>query len=354
MIFFPVLLSSLLLFTIGCSGDAPGGGSNNSQQTDPDWLVPQDQVLDGGVGKDGIPSVDNPRFTTASEIDYLIDVNLVLAIKVGDVIKAYPHNILDWHEIVNDNVSGLNVALTYCPLTGTGIGWNREINGSITSFGVSGLLYNTNLMPYDRQTNSTWSQQSLLCVNGQLKAAKSENISFIETDWKTWQTAYPNSLVQNTVTGFTRDYRRYPYGPYKTNHNMLLFPINTEDDRLPRKERVLGVFVNEEPVAFTFNQSGNGLEVHNRNVNKKNITIATSSDHNIIVAFENEEEVEFTPVQGELPIIMEDGQGNRYDLFGEVLEGHARGTRLIIPTQFIGYWFSWGAFYPDLELVELK
>jgi len=114
-----------------------------------DWLIPQSEVFDGGPGKDGIPSVDNPNFSAIAEIDFLDPQDLVVAIKAGDEIKVYPHPILDWHEIVNDEINGIPLALTYCPLTGTAIAWKRTINGKETTFGVSGLLYNSNNLPKD-------------------------------------------------------------------------------------------------------------------------------------------------------------------------------------------------------------
>ena len=168
---------------------------------------------------------------------------MVLIIKVGDVVKAYPHPILDWHEIVNDDIQGKKLAITYCPLTGTGIAWNRMLEGSETTFGVSGLLYNTNLMPYDRLTNSTWSQQRLDCVNGQLRGQTAETYTLVETTFETMKKFYPKGLVLNTETGFNRSYGRYPYGDYKINDERLVFPISKEDRRLDLKERTLGVLL---------------------------------------------------------------------------------------------------------------
>ena len=348
---YQVIIGCQILLLFGCSVDP--GIPGNLQQPDSEWLVPKNQVFDGGPGKDGIPSIDNPKFTVATEVDYLHDFDLVLGIRVGNQIKAYPHPILDRHEIVNDDIGGLKAALTYCPLTGTGIGWNRTIRGSETTFGVSGLLYNTNLMPYDRKTNSTWSQQSLLCVNGELAGMEPEKISLIETDFGTWLKAYPSSLVLNTNTGFGRDYTRYPYGGYR-NNSQLLFPISNGDDRLSRKERVLGVFKGIDPVAFTFNANTDRMEVSDHEVNGHQIVVAASATDNILVAFDNGEQKQYFAVPNALPIIMKDEFENQYDLLGRVVNGPDVGSQLILPTQFIGYWFSWGTFYPGLELIQLK
>ena len=112
--------------------------------------------------------------------------DLVIAIQTGEGVKAYSHPVLDWHEIANDELpAGKNLALTYCPLTGTAIGWNNDINGEKTTFGVSGLLYNSNLMPYDRASNSTWSQMSHKCVNGALIGTEIETFHLIEMNFNT-------------------------------------------------------------------------------------------------------------------------------------------------------------------------
>jgi len=119
-----------------------------------DWLIPTDQVFDGGPGRDGIPSVDNPQFTNVNDAPYLLDNDLVIGFKIGGTIRAYPHPILDWHEIVNDDISGQKTAITYCPLTGSAIAWKRNGVVSNSAFGVSGLLFNSNLIPYDRGSSS--------------------------------------------------------------------------------------------------------------------------------------------------------------------------------------------------------
>ena len=157
-------LSFLLLGLYACNSQK----EPVSLGQNPEWLIPIDEIYDGGPGKDGIPALLNPHSVQATEIGYLQDEDLVLGYKVGEEAHAYPHPILDWHEIINDAVGSEAISIIYCPLTGTGIGWDREINGATTSFGVSGLLYNSNIIPYDRLTDSNWSQIQNKCVNGQI------------------------------------------------------------------------------------------------------------------------------------------------------------------------------------------
>ena len=169
-----ILISFALAFTISTSScetdNKPPGGRNNNSNAGGDWLIPQGEVRDGGPGKDGIPALVAPQRVTINDPTnhYLTDDDLVLGFYNEGSVVAYPHAILDWHEIINDRVGGQAIAVTYCPLTGTGIGWGSILNGEETTFGVSGLLYNSNLIPYDRKSGSNWSQIRLECVNGPL------------------------------------------------------------------------------------------------------------------------------------------------------------------------------------------
>jgi hypothetical protein len=338
----------------GCnelSSTSDSGGSVSG-----DWLIPKDQVFDGGPGKDGIPALTNPKFTDVSSTNYLKDEDLVIAVKANNEMRIYPHPILDWHEIINDEIGGIKFAITYCPLTGSGIAWNRLLNGQETTFGVSGLLYNSNLMPYDRASNSTWSQMKMLSVNGGLIGQKADIFPIIESSWKTIKQLYPNAKVVTTETGYSRSYGTYPYGDYKTNNDLLIFPVTPDDKRLPRKERVLGVLINDEAKAYRFENNGSNISLRNDNVFGKAIVVVSSRNKNIFTAYQSQLEdgtiVNLTAVQNELPIVMTDSNGNKFDLFGEVIAGSKKGFKLKSITSMIAYWFAWAAFYPNTSIVN--
>lgn len=318
------------------------------------WAIPSDEVFDGGPGKDGIPSVDDPEFRSVSEINYMNDDDLVLGFKVGNEVRAYTHPVLDWHEIVNDEVNGVAIAITYCPLTGTGIGWDRNINGEVTTFGVSGLLYNSNLIPYDRKSDSNWSQMANECVNGELIDTPIETHLLVETTWKTWQEFYPNSSVLTTNTGFSRSYGTYPYGNYITSSN-LNFPISVSDDRLHVKERVLGVVIDGKAKVYQFDHfPGEEISILRDVFLDQDLVVVGSTGKNFLVAFsvgEDAIDTNFTLVQNEFPIVMKDQLGNKYNLFGEVVEGPSN-IQLESPINYMGYWFSWGTFYPGVQIFE--
>ncbi len=352
------VLYMIMFIFISCSeDDRPFLADNvNGQRDNSDngeWLVPDDEVFDGGPGKDGIPAISNPGFTGPGEAQYLTDNDLVLGLVKDGVARAYPHNILDRHEIVNDSFDDLVIAVIYCPLTGTGTGWNRRVMGSITTFGVSGLLYNSNVIPYDRETDSNWSQILLKAVNGPLKGTKAETLNLFETSWATWKSMYPETLVLSENTGYKRNYKLSPYGDYKTN-SAILFPVNNYDDRLYGKERVLGVLVDDKAKAYSFEKFGTSISLVHDTHNGKDLVIAGSQEKNFIVAFRRDARsgrtLQFNAVENSLPVIMQDNEGTLYDVFGQAVEGPGKGLHLRTVTQFMGYWFAWAAFYPEIEI----
>ena len=214
------------------------------------WLVSKTEVF-AGAGKDGIPSLDYPKIDIYKERDYLDepggyylqDEDLVVGIKIGESWRAYPHAILNWHEIVNDTIGSAYFSLVYCPFTGTATVWDRIINGVETTFGVSGLLYNNNVIPYDRQTESYWSQMLGISIRGQLIGDVPTSYTIVETSWQTWNSMFPQLQILSPETGVDRDYSDFPYGSYRTNHNSISFPLTYDDNRLPRKERVHGIII---------------------------------------------------------------------------------------------------------------
>ena len=214
-----------------------------------DWLIPKDKVF-RGASRDGIPAIDDPKFVT-SKGEKRPEDELMVGVRINNTSKAYPHGILNWHEIVNDKIDDVYFSVVYCPLTGTATVWDRNINGQITTFGVSGFLYNSNVVPYDRNTNSNWSQMLQKSVQGTLSGNNADNLLVLETSLSTWKLVAGNFSLLSTKTGYSRDYGRNPYGNYPTNKT-INFPINFEDNRLNPKERVLGVIIKGNAKAYRF------------------------------------------------------------------------------------------------------
>jgi hypothetical protein len=327
------------------SGGNPGGNADSNH-----WLIPVEMVFDGGPGKDGIPALLNPQKVDPDQTgnNYLNDDDLVLGVKYRSEILAYPHAILDWHEIINDAVNGKPIAITYCPLTGTGIGWSREIHDlRATTFGVSGLLYNSNLILYDRLTESNWSQIGGQCINGELVGSTPELVPLIEMPWGKWKELFPGSKVVTRFTGYSKRFGIYPYGDYKTS-SLLLFPSLPHDGRLPRKERVLGIIKHGKAKVYRFSSFGSTLSVIHDEIQGEKLIIAGIYD-SFMVGYGSQMSdgtiLMFSPAEEEG--FLRDQEGNKWSLFGEAVSGPREGQQLPDLNSFMGYWFSIAAFYPD-------
>ena len=213
-------------------------------------LVPIDAIARGGPPRDGIPAIDSPRFVSAVQSG-LGDKDRVLGLARAGVVRAYPVRILNWHEVVNDRIGSDSVAITYCPLCGTGVAFSARVAGKETTFGVSGLLYNSDVLLYDRASESLWSQLLGQAISGPLKGQKLEPVPITHTSWADWRRRHPDTAVLSTQTGFSRDYATDPYAGYDRIAT-LMFEVQHKDDRLPLKEWVLGLKLGGEARAYPF------------------------------------------------------------------------------------------------------
>ena len=347
-----VLKLLIFLLAVSCSSTNTDEDKDEDQQmqNNNSWLIPINEVRDGGPGKDGIPSIDNPNFTIANDVSFLDDNDFVIGIIINNEVKAYPHIVLDWHEITNDAIGDEFFTLNYCPLTGTAFAWESITNGSRSTFGVSGLLYNANLILYDRNTDSNWSQLRLECVNGQLIGNKPALLNVVETNWETWKTLYPKSKVLNTQTGFSRNYGNSPYGDYSTNNNRFIFRPAIINSALPNKDRVYCI-IDDVSKVYQFSDFTNGKVIKDT-FNGKDYLIV--GNENIINGFELTPEYLNTTFEYELNAsegsIFKDDSGNTWSVFGEVISGPQTGNTLQTPKSVVSYWFAIAAFYPDPEI----
>lgn len=273
-------------------------------------LVPIDEIRGGGPEKDGIPAIDKPIFITANKATFLQDNTPVLGISYNGVIKAYPINILNWHEVVNDFFNKQPVVISFCPLCGSGMAFSANINGKATTFGVSGLLYNSDVLLYDRETDSLWSQLMSQAINGKRKGELLKNLPVIHTTWIAWKTLHPNSLVLSTKTGFNRDYNRSPYADYLTG-SQLYFPVSAHSQRYHPKEATLGVEIDGVFKAYPFIELAKSSAVISDTVNGQPITIRYDKQNKSAQAFDQDNK--------QLPAV-----------------------RL--------FWFAWYAFHPNTEV----
>lgn len=274
--------------------------------------IPREEVRKGGPPKDAIPALLEPRFVSANDAAFMRDKDAVVGFVHDGEAKAYPLRILVWHEIVNDTVGGLPIAVTYCPLCGTCMVFDRRVGDEELTFGVSGLLYNSDVLMYDHQSDSLWSQLQMASVSGAHAEDQLTWLTSSEMTWAGWKERYPESQVLSLETGFSRDYAHGPYSKYKMS-DRVMFPVPRTRTELRDKAWVLGVIVNGTPKAYAWDAlnslSPAGLEDR-------------VGGQGVRIAYDRE----------------------RRHAHVEPLDG---GPSL--PSVRV-YWFAWQGFYPETEL----
>ncbi|MGH7545839.1 MAG: DUF3179 domain-containing protein, partial [Gemmatimonadota bacterium] len=226
--------------------------------------VPLEEIVSGGPPKDGIPAIDRPRFESVKSADrWLDDREPVIVVEHAGDARAYPYQILIWHEIVNDVVGELPLAVTYCPLCNTALVFDRRHDGWVLDFGTTGRLRHSDLVMYDRQTESWWQQATGAAIVGTFAGAELRPYPAQTTSWRDFKRAYPGGRVLSRETGYDRPYGRNPNKGYDTGRGPLAsFFSKPTDDRLPAMERVAAVHLDGGSVAYPFSAIREALVVH--------------------------------------------------------------------------------------------
>lgn len=211
--------------------------------------IPVEEIRKGGPPRDGIPAILRPTFVSADRADFLRGNDKVIGFVNGDTARAYPLRILVWHEIANDTVGEIPIVVTYCPLCGTSMVFDRRYGDETLTFGVSGLLYQSDVLMYDHQTESLWSQLKMESVAGEKVGTQLKWLHSEYTTWKAWREEYPETEVLAPDPGSRRDYSRNPYSGYE-HMSRTYFPVPKHRDELPNKEWVVGVVINGVPKAY--------------------------------------------------------------------------------------------------------
>lgn len=359
---FSIFVFALLTFALAaCDSNNPNDGPDGPVEQ-PGELVacelPENQIVNGGPGKDGIPALTNPTLIPVEQIGYMADDDRVIGIMIDGEPVAVPHNILWWHEIANFSARDSRVAATYCPLTGSSIVFDRA-NINDAELGVSGLLYQNNLIMYDRnEDEALWSQILTGASCNSDKGVALTTIAHIEMSWAGWKALYPNSQALSSATGFTRNYTRYPYSDYENlDNSQVLFQMRPLDTRRPPKERALGIpDVDGSAIVFPFGV----LDAQNA----KNVIITTFKNRQIVVLWDPEKEAAaaFEPITtngAPVNLVVETNQfvdvesGAIFEVNGAVMEGDMAGTQLrSVPEAYVAFWFAWPAFHPDVSLYD--
>ena len=283
--------------------------SKNGFELD-DALVPPNEILNGGPGRDGIRSLDYPAFVSAGDAAFLKDTDRVLGLELNGVARAYPIRILNYHEIVNDALGEHAVVVTYCPLCNSGIAFDAMVDQVRLEFGVSGLLYNSDVLLYDRQTGSLWSQIEKMAISGDMKGTALTAFPLRHTTWRDWVERYPDTEVLSDETGFRRNYKVNPYPNYSRN-SALYFPVAEENSKYRRKSLVLGLEIDGHFKAYPFRE-------------------LSKSSREFVDEF-----------QGHTFEVQYDDKNKTASIIGE--NGDEWAT-------LISFWFAWFAFHPNTEI----
>lgn len=311
-------------------------------------LVPLEKIVPGGPPKDGIPSIDNPKFVSAAEADgFLSDQEIVFGLFLDGVARAYPSQILVWHEIVNDYVNGKPILITYCPLCFTGAAFERSINGQAVEFGTSGKLYNSDLVMYDRKTDSYWSQILGIAIVGELTGYELTRIPLDHITWKEWKKLHPDTEVLSRETGFRRSYGVDPYSGYYTSSD-ILFPVENRDDRLPPKAITYGLEIDGKFKAYLVEDIAN-LGVINDRIGDKDVLIVGRQGGPSRSFYRNvdNDTLEFEIVNER---IFDKQTGSEWNIDGEAISGVLKNKQLEQVVGTVNFWFAWVAFYPETDL----
>lgn len=279
--------------------------------------IPRNQFHSGGPPVDGIPSLSRPKFIAATQARYLEPSDRVIGVVIEGAARAYPLKVLNYHEAVNDQIGKTPIAVTYCPLCDSVAVFDRRVDDEVLEFGISGLLYNSNVLLYDRRRDggkSLWSQMKSSAVAGPKVRTALKALPVELTTWSDWRARFPETTALSTDTGHQRDYSRSPYGGYFDSPN-LMFPVEPVDRRLPLKTSVLGVWSEKAARAFpltAFDILKSRQEVQTE-VGGKELTL------------------EFNPSSRSLRVVK------------AADELH----------WMYAFWFAWAAFHPDTDIYRL-
>lgn len=255
--------------------------------------IPVQEIRSGGPPKDGIPSLSNPRMVSAAEATYLRAGDRVIGVVSDRESRAYPLAILNYHEIINDRIGELPIAVTYCPLCDSAVVFDRRTPLGEREFGVSGLLYNSNVLMYDRSdtespnTESLWSQVKGEGVSGPGASMKLNILPMELTTWAAWRNRYPNTTVVSSETGHRRNYQGSPYTRYFKQPN-LMFPVKPISNALPLKESVLGVWDDASALAIPISAFGGKSMQIEKSLGGRKFTVAFDADDQTIRVVKSE------------------------------------------------------------------
>lgn len=275
--------------------------------------IPKDRILRGGPPKDGIPALVDPKTMPTGRASFLQPADRVVGVTVAGESRAYPISLLNYHEAINDKLGDVPVAVIYCPLCDSVSVVDRRLGVRTYTFGISGLLYNSNVLLYDRTDHALWSQVGLEAVSGPNVGRSLRHLPWELTTFRAWKRDHPDSTVCTFNTGHQRNYRRNPYANYFSS-GRLMFPVSPSDARMKPKTPVIGVKIGDSLRAYQVDR----------------ITDAPGGQFR--------DQVDGTPI-----VIGVDPSSQSIRIEQMPLEAKVVHT----------FWFAWAAFHPETKITQL-
>jgi hypothetical protein len=323
--------------------------------------------MSGGPSKDGIPAIDTPRFDAVSAADkWLKAQEPVILFEHAGEGRAYPLQILIWHEIANDTIAGLPVTITFCPLCNTSIVFDRRLEGRVLDFGTTGKLRFSDLVMYDRQTESWWQQVTGEAIVGEMTGKRLVFLPSQIISWEMFKLTYPGGKVLNRETGHGRSYGRNPYVGYDDINSSPFLYRGPKDGRLPPMERVVTISLNGEDVAYPFRVMEK-VRVVNDTVGGRPIvvvftkgvtsaldggSISDSRDVGTAGVFERTLEGKVLTFKTSGARFIDTQTGSTWSILGVASAGPLAGKRLTPVVSGNHFWFSWAVFKPKTRIYQ--
>jgi thiol-disulfide isomerase/thioredoxin len=347
--------------------ESPPVGAESQFSTDfSKHSVPYSEILSGGPPKDGIPAIDEPQFVSVEEADgWLEPQEPVVLAQVGDDARAYPIQIFMWHEIVNDTIGGVPVTVTFCPLCNTGVAFERTFDGQVLDFGTTGRLRFSNLIMYDRQTETWWQQATGEGIAGEFAGRQLTFVPASMISWADFKATYPDGTVLSRETGYSRDYGRNPYTGYDdVNRSPFLYVGPETPGTLPPMARVVTVDLNGEAVGYPYDVL---QEVHVVNDTVGGVpivvlwapgtasaldagSVAGGEDVGAATTFSRELDGQTLTFVFDGDRIVDEQTGTEWDVLGQAVSGPLAGSQLTPVVSINHFWFSWVAFRPETRV----
>ncbi len=326
------------------------------------------EIVSGGVGRDQIRPIDEPQSVPVSEAGRMFESDeAVIALEVGGERRAYPLSILIWREIVNDEIGGTPVAVTYCPLCNSAVVFDARVGGRALDFGTTGNLRGSDMVMWDRQTETWWQQITGEAIVGELTGSRLKTIPSAVVSWRQFRSAYPDGSALSGDAGMDMDYDSPIYGGYDQPGGKPQLFAGEIDGRLDAMERVLGVTVCGARVAYPFSLFAD-RPVVNDEIGEQGVALmferrtlspftyyGDEPVHRIVgsaTAFRSSVDGRALTFASEGREIVDVETGSTWNALGEAVDGPLKGRRLTLLEQGSHFWFAWAAFHPDTLLRE--